>query len=336
MLVVEIDNILFKGDALKAYNCWPRPSVIISDGPYGVKGYDGDFTSREELPKFYEKHIKKWTEKALPGTTLWFWNTEVGWATVHPILEKYGWKYKSTNIWDKGKSIIAGNVNTGSLSMFPIVTEVAVQYVLPPSFEINGVKVSEKFWLRSEWQRTGLSLNKSNVAAGVKSAATRKYLTKDNLWYSPPVEQFMGMVEFANKYGNPQGKPYYSLDGKTPIDKETWINIHPTFKLPIGYTNVWHVPKVSGSERIKVVNSNKALHANQKPLSLMDLIIKTSSRKGNVIWEPFGGLASASVSAIRLNRNPYVAETNPAFYPAILQRLTYSDSELPLEEISSL
>lgn len=322
-----MSNILFKGDALTAYKYWPRPNVIISDGPYGISGYVGDFSSPNDLPEFYEKHIKSWTENALPGTTLWFWNTEIGWATIHPILEKYGWKYKGTNIWDKGKSIIAGNINTKSLSMFPVVTEVAVQYVLPATFKIDGNIVSEKTWLRSEWIRSGLPLNRSNEAVGVKSAASRKYLTADNLWYSPPADQFEKMVDFANKNGNSEGKPYFSLDGENPVNKETWIRIHPTFNLPVGYTNVWHVPKVSGSERIKVRDRNKALHPNQKPLSLMNLIIKTSSNVGDVVWEPFGGLASASVAALNLNRHPYVAETNDVFYAPILQRLYYSESE---------
>lgn len=34
---------------------------------------------------------------------------------------------------------------------------------------------------------------------------------------------------------------------------------------------------------------------------------------GDVVWEPFGGLASASVAAVELSRRAYVAELNTTF-----------------------
>lgn len=119
---------LFCGDALNLYDGWETPTVIISDGPYGVNGFPGDLVSPAGLDKWYEPHIKKWSDIATPLTTLWFWNTEVGWATVHPMLEKYGWTYISCCVWDKGMSHVAGNTNTKTIRHLPIVTEVCVQY----------------------------------------------------------------------------------------------------------------------------------------------------------------------------------------------------------------
>ena len=74
-------------DFLKASWDWPSPTVIISDGPYGINSYPGDLISPEELPDWYRPHVQQWTKKALPSTTLWFWNTEIGWATCHPLLD---------------------------------------------------------------------------------------------------------------------------------------------------------------------------------------------------------------------------------------------------------
>lgn len=98
------------------------------------------------------------------------------------------------NVWDKGMAHIAGNVNskTGNVNSktirrFPIVTEICVQYIrnveLPTE---DGKSLPMQQWLRHEWQRTGLPLCKTNEACGVKNAATRKYFTKDHLWYFPP------------------------------------------------------------------------------------------------------------------------------------------------------
>ena len=168
---------LFNGDALELYDSWETPTVIVSDGPYGVNGFPGDLVAPDGLDKWYEPHIKRWSELSTPLTTLWFWNTEVGWATVHPILEKYGWTYVSCCIWDKGMSHVAGNTNTKTIRHLPVVTEVCVQYVKKPMFNVGNIQMSMKEWLRYEWGRTGIPFSKTNEACGVKDAATRKYFT---------------------------------------------------------------------------------------------------------------------------------------------------------------
>jgi site-specific DNA-methyltransferase (adenine-specific) len=40
-----------------------------------------------------------------------------------------------------------------------------------------------------------------------------------------------------------------------------------------------------------------------------------------VIWEPFGGLCSASVAAVTLGRRAFAAETDPAFADLAAERL---------------
>lgn len=112
----DINNIhLYCSDAMEVYDKWKSPVAIICDGPYGVNGFPGDLVSYNGLAEWYEPHIKKWSEFSTPLTTLWFWCTEVGWATVHPVLEKYGWEYVSCCVWDKGMSHVAGNTNTKTI-----------------------------------------------------------------------------------------------------------------------------------------------------------------------------------------------------------------------------
>ena len=88
------------------------PTGIISDGGYGALGFEGGTTSHLGLPEWYEPHVAEWSKYASPQTTLWFWNSEIGWAAVHPVLEKYGWRYQNCNVWNKTKAHIAGNINT--------------------------------------------------------------------------------------------------------------------------------------------------------------------------------------------------------------------------------
>ena len=313
---VEIDH----DDSMNLYDKWNSPIVIISDGPYGVKGFKGDLFSPDGLDKWYEPHVAKWTEKSTPQTTLWFWCTEVGWATVHPILDKYGWEYRACNVWDKGIQHVAGNTNTQSLLQLPVVTEICVHYIKKPTFSLNGNgnTVTMKDWLRHEWKRTGLPFSITNEAAGVKNAATRKWFTDDWLWYMPPAESFEKLVEYANEHGTSSGRPYFSMDGKKPLSKKEWEKQRAKFYCPMGVTNVWAQPPVNGIERVK--NGLKAVHLNQKPLNIIKMLIEISSDEGDLIWEPFGGLCTGAIASYELKRSYVAAEINEEIYDAALKR----------------
>jgi hypothetical protein len=304
---------LHYGDSLSLYSQWPSPTCIVSDGAYGVLGFEGDTFDHLDVPEWYEPHAKAWAEAATPATTLWFWNSEIGWAAAHPVLERYGWRYVNCNIWDKGIGHIAGNIDTKKIRRFPVVTEVCVQYVLDA--RVDGRPL--KRWLRDEWRRTGLPMREANRACGVKDAATRKYLDQGHLWYFPPPEAMRGLVAYANRHGDPKGRPYFSIDGDRPVTPEQWAGMRSHFNCPHGVTNVWSRPAVRGEERVTTGPSNtggRAVHLNQKPLDLMARIIQATTCVGEVVWEPFGGLFSASLAARSLQRRAYAAEIDPTYY----------------------
>jgi hypothetical protein len=311
------------------YADWPTPTCIISDGPYGVSGFPGDERKAESLEQWYEPHVKAWSQYSSPQTTLWFWNTEIGWATVHPLLLANGWDYRCCNIWDKGMSHVAGNANTQTLRKFPVVTEVCVQYVKVALFAVEGRKVSMQEWLRHEWRRSGLPWRAANEACGVLNAATRKYLTGDHLWYYPPVDAFVKLAEHANKYGKAEGRPYFSLNGVQTISAEEWDKMRAKFRCEIGVTNVWSEPQVGGAERLQGERNGmrykfRSLHGSQKPLRFIERIIRTSTDENDVVWEPFGGLCPGAVVCHHLRRKYVAAEILPEFYAAAVERLTRS------------
>ncbi len=312
---------LYCEDSLKLYDCWETPITIISDGPYGINGYAGDLKSPVGLDEWYEPHISEWSKKATPQTTLWFWNTELGWATVHPILEKYNWEFKSCNIWDKGLSHIAGNVNLKTISHIPIVSEVCVQYVKKPVFIWNNRTVSMKQWLRLEWERTGLPFSQTNKACNVVDAATRKYFTKCHLWYMPPSDMFEKIVNYANEFGNPDNRPYFSIDGVHPLTKTDWDKMRPKFHCPFGVTNIWKTNQLRDKERVKT--GQKAVHLNQKPLELINRIVEMSTDVGDVVWDPFGGLFTTAISCYNLHRKCFSSEINKSVFDKAIYRTDY-------------
>ena len=312
-------STIYHSPAEELYDRWASPTCIISDGPYGLNGFPGDLPTVKGLVDWYRPHVRAWTEKATAQTTLWLWNSELGWATLHPLLIEHGWEYRSCHIWDKGLGHIAGNANTRTLRKFPVTTEVCAQYVKQARFYSDSEWLTMQDWLRAEWQRSGLPLRLANEACGVVDAATRKYLTADHMWYYPPPDAFAGLVAYANRFGDPRGKPYFSTDGQRPMESKEWSRMRAKFDCAVGVTNVWSVPHVGGAERLN--GSRASLHTNQKPLQLFAIPIQATTEVGDVVWEPFGGLCPAAVCAWRLGRESYSAEIVREFYDAAVDRL---------------
>lgn len=323
---------LHVGDVGDAYKEWPAPRCIISDGAYGVRGFHGDTTDEDGLVEWYAPHIQAWSDASAPGTALWFWGTEVGWATVHPELKRQGWDYVQTVVWDKGLSHIAGNVNGNTIRRFPVVTEVCVLYQRRFQVANGDGFLDAQQWLRQEWRRSGLPMYHANRACAVRNAATRKYLTGDWLWYWPPGPAVAAMAAYCNEHGFESGRPYFSLDGEASATAEQWDELRHRWNHVHGLTNVWSRPPLHDSERMKgsmrrsaprVYKPTKAstTHLNQKPLELMERLVHAVTDEGDVVWEPFGGLGTGSVAAVALGRRPYAAERDPYFAELAAERL---------------
>ncbi len=315
---------LFHGDSLQHYAAWPNPTVIVSDGAYGVLGFEGDTSDHIGVPDWYEPHVAAWSRRASPQTTLWFWNSEIGWAAVHGVLEKHGWRYQNCNIWNKTMAHVAGNINTKRIRRFPVVSEVCVQYVFEA--QLDGLPL--KKWLFREWKRTGLPMRTANEACGVRDAAVRKYLDQGHLWYIPPPEAFEKLQRYANEHGKAGGRPYFSFDGKSPATASDWTRMRSKFSCPHGFTNVWDRPPVNGTERLKVP-TGKAVHLNQKPFDLMRTIIDASSEPGDIVWEPFGGLFTGCLAARESKRRAYGCELDSTYFQYGVSRFTHHPIRVP-------
>lgn len=321
---------IYYGDALAAYDAWSPPTCIIADGPYGLGKFPGEAINPQKLAEWYAPHAAAWARRALPGTTLWFWNSEIGWAKAHPALELHGWQYEEAIIWNKGIAHVAGNCNSKTIRGVPVVTELAVRYTRKVTLPSDcGISFDLKEWVRAEWLRSGLPMNQSNQACNVANAATRKYLTQCHLWYFPPGEAIIGMAEWCTSLGVATKRPYFSLDGINPPTAAAWEHMRAKWNHAHGVTNVWSEPPVHGAERVKAVGSS-VLHANQKPLRLMERQILAVTDPGDVVWEPFGGLCSASVAAVRHGRIAQAAEISADFFKIGRERVQMEAAKLPL------
>ena len=137
----------------------------------------------------------------------------------------------------------------------------------------------------------------------------------------PPAQAMKMISDYANTYGNFFGRPYFTIDGQ-PMTENLWDGMRAKWNHIHGFTNVWNTPALHNKERLKNGTSHKALHYNQKPISIIDYIIRTSSDEGDVVWDPFAGLATTAWCCSRLGRSCYSAEIMESTFKNAVNRLS--------------
>jgi DNA modification methylase len=81
--------------------------------------------------------------------------------------------------------------------------------------------------------------------------------------------------------------------------------------------NVWHFKRTSAEER-----KTTGGHATPKPLELCERAINTSSRKGELILDFFGGSGSTLIASEKLGRKCRMIELDERYCDVIRRRYT--------------
>lgn len=95
---------------------------------------------------------------------------------------------------------------------------------------------------------------------------------------------------------------------------------NPIGKIP---DDVWQFSRVCGTFKERIEK-----HPCQMPESLLELIIKASSNKGDLVLDPFGGTGTTAAAAKKLNRNFITIEISKEYYEIILKRLNDNVAEI--------
>ncbi len=129
----------------------------------------------------------------------------------------------------------------------------------------------------------------------------------------------------AEPYRNPTDKRIKKLiekgsKGKTPYD---------VFKFDYNGEDIIEM------NIVKNVNKDKTEHVCQLPVKLIDIFVKASSNKNEVVFDPFMGSGTVAVSA-KKNRRKYLGfELSPVYNKIIEQRLKNTLQEVRLSDFKN-
>jgi DNA modification methylase len=71
-----------------------------------------------------------------------------------------------------------------------------------------------------------------------------------------------------------------------------------------------------GKERVR-----NPVHPTQKPLKVLNHLIKLATKPGDLVFDPFMGVGSTGVSALRLGRRFIGIEIDPLYFKAATKRI---------------
>ena len=287
-------NTIICGDCIEELKKLPDRSVdlIILDPPYWkVVSEHWDYQWRTESD--YAKWCFEWfTEVSrvikISGSLYLFGYLRNLFYLYKDILD-LGFVFRQQIIIDKGMRSLGGRATKG-YKMFPNVTESLL-------FFIYDSKPFIKDFLKKRQQELKLTSLDINTRLGVKinGGGVWSLYTGNNILAQVPTREMWDKLQEA-------------LEFKMPYEE-----IGQTFNIEMGVTDVWRDIDFYEEDRH---------HPTQKPIKLIERIIKASTEEGMVVLDPFLGAGSTAIAAKNLNRHFIGIEMDKKYCDISQQRVS--------------
>ena len=288
----KILNSIVHGDCTKELQNIENGKVdlLIADPPYWkVIGQKWDYQWRTE--EDYIKWSLGWMTEASrvlrKGGTFYLFGYFRTLALLVPHFQHLGLELRQQIILDKGMRSVSGRA-TKNYRIFPNVTESVLMIVKDSKPFIRDL-------FRKRQKELALTSKQINEQLGVKSNGGGMWsiYSGDNVCEQVPTE------ELWNKL-----KVILQID----ID---YNSISQTFNPQMGVTDVWRDINFYSEERY---------HPTQKPMKLIERLIKASSNEGDLVLDPFAGSGSTAMAAAKLERHFITIENDKTYHKIVSDR----------------
>ena len=272
--------------------------LVVADPPYWkVIGEKWDYQWRTEDD--YLDWCKKWLKEVYRtlriGGTFYLFGYFRMLVFLVPILQDMGFELRQQIIINKGIKAVAGRA-TKKYRMFPNVTESVL-------FLVKDNKKYAKQLLLDQQKKLGLKSKEINEALGVKSNGGGMWsiYTGKNVCEQFSTKELWEKLESILQFHIP------------------YEQIVQTYNAEMGITDVW--------DDIDFY-SEKRIHPTQKPLPLIERLIKVSSNEGDKVLDPFAGSGSTLIACENNNRCATVIELDKEYFNKMNDRFDKSKLSL--------
>ena len=277
--------------------------LVYMDPPFGLQR---DFTMQEEDGQ-QKGFSDKW--ESFDDYTDWYANViNSCWAK----LNKNGWMYAHNNFM--GNALVMSKIDR---------------------------KIRDSFYTNISWKRSG---PKNNIKNGWGNIVDSILVFRKGSPYFEVEYTSLDPVYAANSFKNKDDVGYYALAKVTgeksrPCARFEYKGYNPVYGFRItrekleeldaqgllhyGANNIYKKSYSHESKGVPVQNlwddvyfisrseKNKRKYPTQKPLKLLQRIIKASSESGGWVLDPFCGSGTTAIAAMELGRNCITMDVNP-------------------------
>ena len=294
-----IDKIIC-GDCIEEMPKIPDKSVdlIIADPPYFKtinEEWDFKWRTEEDYLNWVEKWIAELSRVAKPNSSFWLFGYVKLLAKILPIAEKYHFVFRQQTLVDKGLRSISGRATKG-YKMFPTTTESMF-------FFVKNNQPNVKKFLKEKQKEFGYTAKEMNDMLGMKSngGGVWSLFTGENILAQIPTREMWDKIQEILKF------------------KMDYGEVNFVFNIEMGVTDVWRDINFYKEERE---------HSTQKPVPLIERLIKASSNEGMIVLDPFLGSGSTAIAAKQLNRKFIGIEIDNKYCEYAKKRLTEIQKKL--------
>ena len=167
-------------------------------------------------------------------------------------------------------------------------------------------------YLKEEKKKTGWSISKFKRLAGHSEKSGCHWFDKSQ-WMMPTKETYDTWREEAMREHDAFKREHEELKREHDALKQDFYATRAFFdNTHDKMTDVWDCPRVTGEDRHG--------HATPKPIALMERVMRSSSKPGQLCIEPFGGSGSTLIGAEKAGRTCYTIELQGIYCDVIIKR----------------
>lgn len=289
----DLKNKIICGDCLIEIQNYEENyfDLVIADPPYwkviGEK-WDYQWRTEEDYINWSIKWLKEVYRTLRFGGTFYLFGYFRTLALLIPYLQNMGFSLRQQIIINKGMKSVAGRA-TKNYKMFPNVTE-SILFLIK-----DNIPYSRNI-LKSQQIKLNLTSKQINESLGVKSNGGGMWsiYTGKNVCEQFPTKELWDKLQNILQFNLPYKK------------------ISQTYNTEMGITDVW--------DDIDFYEE-KRYHPTQKPLKLIERLIKASSNIGDKVLDPFGGSGSTLIACNNTNRQSVIIEIDKDYINKIYERI---------------
>ena len=322
-----IEMNLLHGDCLELMKDIPDKSVdlILTDPPYNIGKAKWD-----KIPNYVE-WCGKWfveCQRVLKdnGSFYWWHNDMVQIAQLMEWLRvNTGFVFNSFVIWDKGdfRALSWKNPSeNNNLRSWFNTCEYCLYYTFQDETGLTTVMLDTNNFptMRRYFKdlQEYIGINKKKIIEIIGQKADHCFRWNSSQWDMPTPETYQQLVDVFNidkwegfrEYESLR-REYESLRREYESLRQEYESLRYTHNLDTNHNNVWRSQK----------RNNGKQHPTQKPIDLMERIIKTSSNQGDTVLDLFMGSGSTGVACMNTNRNFIGIELDEDYFNIARERI---------------